>query len=58
MERLNIEGVRFFSYDDKLRFNNVYIGYACEFFGNNREQVLLANGCDMIIIDHGDVQEF
>jgi hypothetical protein len=52
--KAEIEGVRFFSYDDKLHPNNVYIGYTSEFFGSNGEQVLLANGCDMIIIDHGD----
>jgi hypothetical protein len=52
--KAKIEGVRFFSYDDQLHLNNVYIGYTCEFFGNNKEQVLLANGRDWIIIDHGD----
>jgi hypothetical protein len=52
--KAEIEGVRFFSFDEKLHHNNVYIGYTCEFFGNNREQVLLVNGYDMIVIEHGD----
>jgi len=49
--KAEIEGARFFTYDEQLHKKFVYVGYASDFFGNNTEQVLLVNENDMIIIN-------